>query len=249
MPECTCLSVKSGLAGGQREVRDGSGPQGPQGQRPPEHLRGPGQSEARRAAARGQRRFGPAGAARPTAARAFARPRPERSPKGGSVRPEAVRARRGRKANGRPSLCEAPAGAKPEGRQREARDGSGPQGPQGQRPSEPLRGPGRSEARRAAARGQKKWRRGRDSNPRDGFPSTPLAGERLRPLGHLSTAPVDKEKPPENQQGIAPARHFLATPRARVPCSRAAGPPRRLKPPASGTRRTRRNGSRVGRGT
>ena len=30
------------------------------------------------------------------------------------------------------------------------------------------------------------WRRGRDSNPRDGFPSTPLAGERLRPLGHLS---------------------------------------------------------------
>lgn len=31
-----------------------------------------------------------------------------------------------------------------------------------------------------------KWRRGRDSNPRDGCPSTPLAGERLRPLGHLS---------------------------------------------------------------
>ena len=31
------------------------------------------------------------------------------------------------------------------------------------------------------------WRRGRDSNPRDGFkPPTPLAGERLRPLGHLS---------------------------------------------------------------
>ncbi len=31
-----------------------------------------------------------------------------------------------------------------------------------------------------------KWRRRRDSNPRDGFPSTPLAGERLRPLGHVS---------------------------------------------------------------
>ena len=31
------------------------------------------------------------------------------------------------------------------------------------------------------------WRRRRDSNPRDGFPSTPLAGERLRPLGHVST--------------------------------------------------------------
>ena len=30
------------------------------------------------------------------------------------------------------------------------------------------------------------WRRGRDSNPRDGHPPTPLAGERLRPLGHLS---------------------------------------------------------------
>ena len=31
------------------------------------------------------------------------------------------------------------------------------------------------------------WRRRRDSNPRDGFPPTPLAGERLRPLGHVST--------------------------------------------------------------
>jgi hypothetical protein len=31
-----------------------------------------------------------------------------------------------------------------------------------------------------------KCRRGWDSNPRDGCPSTPLAGERLRPLGHLS---------------------------------------------------------------
>ena len=31
------------------------------------------------------------------------------------------------------------------------------------------------------------WRTGWDSNPREGCPSTPLAGERLRPLGHLST--------------------------------------------------------------
>ena len=31
-----------------------------------------------------------------------------------------------------------------------------------------------------------KWRRRWDSNPRDGCPSTPLAGERLRPLGHVS---------------------------------------------------------------
>ena len=31
------------------------------------------------------------------------------------------------------------------------------------------------------------WRRGRDSNPRRGYkPLTPLAGERLQPLGHLS---------------------------------------------------------------
>ena len=31
------------------------------------------------------------------------------------------------------------------------------------------------------------WRRVRDSNPRNGFPLTPLAGERLQPLGQLST--------------------------------------------------------------
>ena len=29
--------------------------------------------------------------------------------------------------------------------------------------------------------------------------STPLAGERLRPLGHLSGASLDKEKPTDNQ--------------------------------------------------
>ena len=31
------------------------------------------------------------------------------------------------------------------------------------------------------------WRTGWDSNPRRSFPLTPLAGERLKPLGHLST--------------------------------------------------------------
>ena len=31
-----------------------------------------------------------------------------------------------------------------------------------------------------------KWRRRRDSNPRDGSPSAPLAGVCLRPLGHVS---------------------------------------------------------------
>jgi site-specific DNA recombinase len=34
-----------------------------------------------------------------------------------------------------------------------------------------------------------KWRRRRDSNPRDGFPPAPLAGVCLRPLGHVSAAP------------------------------------------------------------
>lgn len=33
------------------------------------------------------------------------------------------------------------------------------------------------------------WRTGWDSNPREGCPSTPLAGERLQPLGHLSIYP------------------------------------------------------------
>ncbi len=33
-----------------------------------------------------------------------------------------------------------------------------------------------------------KWRRERDSNPRDGFPSTHFPGVRLRPLGHPSVA-------------------------------------------------------------
>lgn len=33
--------------------------------------------------------------------------------------------------------------------------------------------------------------------------STPLAGERLRPLGHLSVAPLDKEKRRHNQQALA----------------------------------------------
>ena len=33
------------------------------------------------------------------------------------------------------------------------------------------------------------WRRRRDSNPRTSYPVTPLAGERLRPLGHVSIDP------------------------------------------------------------
>ncbi len=36
------------------------------------------------------------------------------------------------------------------------------------------------------------WRRGRDSNPRDGYPPTRVPGVRLQPLGHLSDAPRKK---------------------------------------------------------
>ena len=37
------------------------------------------------------------------------------------------------------------------------------------------------------------WRRRRDSNPRDPSGPTPLAGERLRPLGHVSADPFSGE--------------------------------------------------------
>jgi hypothetical protein len=37
------------------------------------------------------------------------------------------------------------------------------------------------------------WQRRRDSNPRDPHGPTPLAGERLRPLGHVSVAPFSDE--------------------------------------------------------
>ena len=43
------------------------------------------------------------------------------------------------------------------------------------------------------------WRRRRDSNPRDPFGSTPLAGERLRPLGHVSADP--SSQPGTERQG------------------------------------------------
>ena len=46
-----------------------------------------------------------------------------------------------------------------------------------------------------------KWRRRRDSNPRNPSGFTPLAGERLRPLGHVSVDP-SKEVAPEGQGEI-----------------------------------------------
>ena len=52
---------------------------------------------------------------------------------------------------------------------------------------------GHSRCADSLAAGRGLWRAGRDSNPRDGYkPPTPLAGERLRPLGHLP-APVMAE--------------------------------------------------------
>ena len=81
-----------------------------------------------------------------------------------------------------------------------------------------------------------KWRRGWDSNPRDGFPSTPLAGERLRPLGHLSVNAVDKEKPPDNQLVFAALdcsfQSLGSQPRAAVlrPCENLVTP----APPQTG---------------
>ena len=55
-------------------------------------------------------------------------------------------------------------------------------------------------ARRPGAdhgKGNAPWRRGRDSNPRGGdYPPTPLAGERLRPLGHLSAGVYAHSLPP-----------------------------------------------------
>ena len=46
--------------------------------------------------------------------------------------------------------------------------------------------PGKKTMNKIMNLGRGKWRRGRDSNPRYHLWYTPLAGERLRPLGHLS---------------------------------------------------------------
>lgn len=40
--------------------------------------------------------------------------------------------------------------------------------------------------------------------------STPLAGERLRPLGHLSVTALDKEKPRHNQLAIGQSYGVVA---------------------------------------
>jgi hypothetical protein len=87
------------------------------------------------------------------------------------------------------------------------------------------------------------WRRGRDSNPRTGFPITPLAGARLRPLGHLSASRLT---------GLQAARQVISAPsrgeaaaaatgvatrafRAASPLARQADAPRRPSSEASAT--------------
>ena len=55
------------------------------------------------------------------------------------------------------------------------------------------------------------WRRRWDSNPRDPSGPTPLAGERLRPLGHVSVDPSNDtgEGPqPENRVFQGPVMRF-----------------------------------------
>ena len=55
----------------------------------------------------------------------------------------------------------------------------------------------------------RKWRRRGDSNPRCGYkPHTPLAGERLQPLGHLSVCGADN-----TSQGFL-VKHFFGENRA-----------------------------------
>ena len=77
-----------------------------------------------------------------------------------------------------------------------------------------------------------KWRRRWDSNPRDPFGSTPLAGERLRPLGHVSADPSTGQPPgktrPKAPRGASSARSPAApagrnparTQREHCPCRR-----------------------------
>ena len=57
------------------------------------------------------------------------------------------------------------------------------------------------------------WRRGRDSNPRYLLGYTPLAGERLRPLGHLSGLVSRKQiiaSRPAGAKFYSPAPPFFA---------------------------------------
>ncbi len=76
------------------------------------------------------------------------------------------------------------------GEYRPSETASGPPGSRGS--AQPLPHNPRKQRKNPATAGSGerfrggKWRSGRDSNPRDGFPPAPLAGVCLRPLGHHS---------------------------------------------------------------
>ncbi len=69
------------------------------------------------------------------------------------------------------------------------------------------------------------WRRGWDSNPRYRLRYTPLAGERLRPLGHLSTALLVSCEP-HNSRGRLPVIGFWQGDPSRPTRMGSAGLPR-----------------------
>ena len=71
-----------------------------------------------------------------------------------------------------------------------------------------------------------KWRRRRDSNPRDGSPSAPLAGVCLRPLGHISICGSSREGGGETRRN---SRLHRDCGRGRGKAERGGGP---LAPPA-----------------
>jgi hypothetical protein len=60
------------------------------------------------------------------------------------------------------------------------------------------------------------WRRGRDSNPRYGFPHTHFPGVRLQPLGHPSMRCMEQREP----RAIAPAAARAQAPDTRGPVAR-----------------------------
>ena len=83
---------------------------------------------------------------------------------------------------------------------------------------------------------EKSWRRGRDSNPRGGFPPTRLAGERLQPLGHLSAKKADglrnqtssfRESPPN----VITLEYFQGTSQGAMAEGEGFEPPRDLSAP------------------
>jgi hypothetical protein len=92
------------------------------------------------------------------------------------------------------------------------------------------------------------WRRGRDSNPRYGFPHTHFPGVRLRPLGHPSSSRFH-EKGEGEAHSIVPGARASTGPwppcRSQKPMSARRNPPDRL--PALRLTIARRGGRRPSR--